>query len=157
MRLFCDFCVSKSVTFSFLNFFYIYGLCYAMLLKCRPICLFIDGILLFLCTQWSNGRPEVHVIDGLIFASCEFTICAHTASILQILPCPLCPHTATPVAKSWRRPWQVDITFRQACSYPLNPSEGCYQFRCLTNTGTIGVNSLTNTVTPLRRCCDLNP
>ena len=46
------------------------------------------------------------------------------------------------------------ITFRQACSYP---KEGCYQFRCLVNRGTMGVNSFPKTVTRQRRGCDLNP
>ena len=49
------------------------------------------------------------------------------------------------------------ITFRQACSYPRNPQEGCYQFCCLVNRGTMGVNSLPRTVTRQRRGCDLNP
>jgi len=49
------------------------------------------------------------------------------------------------------------ITFRQACSYPRNPQEGCYQFCCLVNRGTMGVNSLPKTVTRQRRDCDLNP
>ena len=44
-----------------------------------------------------------------------------------------------------------------AHSYPRNPSEGCYQFCCLVNRGTIGVNSLPKTVTRQRRDCDLNP
>jgi len=35
---------------------------------------------------------------------------------------------------------------------PRNPKEGCYQFCCLVNRGTMGVNSL-----PKRRGCDLNP
>ena len=35
--------------------------------------------------------------------------------------------------------------------------EGCCQFRCLVNRGTIGVNSLPKTVTRQRRGCDLNP
>jgi len=38
-------------------------------------------------------------------------------------------------------------------SYPRNPQEGCYQFRCLVNRGTVGVNSLPKTVCG----CDLNP
>jgi len=49
------------------------------------------------------------------------------------------------------------ITIRQACSYPRNPKEGCYQFRCLVNRGRMGVNSLPKTVTWQRRGCDLNP
>jgi len=49
------------------------------------------------------------------------------------------------------------ITFRQACSYPRNPQEGCYQFCCFVNRGTMGVNSLPKTVTRQRRGCDLNP
>ena len=35
--------------------------------------------------------------------------------------------------------------------------EGCYQFWCLVNRGTMGVNSLPKTVTRQRRGCDLNP
>ena len=34
---------------------------------------------------------------------------------------------------------------------------GCYQFCCLVNRGTIGVNSLPTTVTRKRRDCNLNP
>ena len=37
------------------------------------------------------------------------------------------------------------------------PLEGCYQFRCLVNRSTMGVNSLPKTVTRQRRDCDLNP
>ena len=40
---------------------------------------------------------------------------------------------------------------------PCNPYEGCYQFCCLVNTGTMGVNSLPKTVTRQRRDCDLKP
>ena len=49
------------------------------------------------------------------------------------------------------------ITLRQACSYPHNPSEGCYQFCCLVNRGTMGVNSLRKTLTRQHRGCDFNP
>ena len=35
--------------------------------------------------------------------------------------------------------------------------KGCYQFCCLVNRGTMGVNSLPKTVTRQRRHCDLNP
>ena len=35
--------------------------------------------------------------------------------------------------------------------------EGCYQFRCLVNRGTMGVNSLPKTVTRQRRGRDMNP
>ena len=48
-------------------------------------------------------------------------------------------------------------TFHQARSYPRNPQEGCYQFCCLVNRGTMGVTSLPKTVTRQRRGCDLNP
>jgi len=41
---------------------------------------------------------------------------------------------------------RATITFRQTRSYPRNPYEGCYQFRCLVNRGTTGVNSLPKTV-----------
>ena len=34
---------------------------------------------------------------------------------------------------------------------------GCYQFCCLVNRGTMGVNSLPKTATRRRRDCDLNP
>ena len=34
---------------------------------------------------------------------------------------------------------------------------GCYQFCCLVNRGTMGVNSLPKTVTRQHRGCDLNP
>jgi len=37
------------------------------------------------------------------------------------------------------------------------PPEGCYQFRCLVNRGTMSVSSLPKTVTRQRRGCDLNP
>ena len=39
----------------------------------------------------------------------------------------------------------------------LPPQEGCYQFCCLVNRGTMGVSSLPKTVTRQRRGCDLNP
>ena len=42
-------------------------------------------------------------------------------------------------------------------SYPRNPQEGCYQFCCLVNRGTMGVSSLPKTVTRQHRDCDLNP
>jgi len=35
--------------------------------------------------------------------------------------------------------------------------KGCYQFRCLVNRGTMGVNILPKTVTRQRCDCDLNP
>jgi len=44
-----------------------------------------------------------------------------------------------------------------ARSYPCNSQEGCYQFCCLVNRGTMGVNSLPKTVSRQRRDCDLNP
>ena len=47
--------------------------------------------------------------------------------------------------------------FPPGLQLPRNPQEGCYQFRCLVNTGTMGVNSLPKTVTRQRRGCDLNP
>jgi len=50
--------------------------------------------------------------------------------------------------KSWLIDWL--ITFCQACSYPRNPYESYYQFRYLVNKGTMGVNSLPNTVTASR-------
>jgi len=39
----------------------------------------------------------------------------------------------------------------------LKSYEGCYQFCCLVNRGTMGVSSLPKTVTRQRRDCDLNP
>jgi len=44
-----------------------------------------------------------------------------------------------------------------ACDESKLVGEGCYQFHCLVNRGTMGVNSLPNTVTRQRRGCDLNP
>jgi len=52
---------------------------------------------------------------------------------------------------------------RVGCHYfpqglQLPPQQaGCYQFCCLVNSGTMGVNSLPKTVTRQRRDCDLNP
>jgi len=40
---------------------------------------------------------------------------------------------------------------------PPQPLKGCYQFCCLVNRGTMGVNSLPKTDTRHRRDCDLNP
>ena len=40
---------------------------------------------------------------------------------------------------------------------PATLKEGCYQFCCLVNRGTMGVNSLPKTVNRQRRGCDLNP
>ena len=40
---------------------------------------------------------------------------------------------------------------------PAVTPQPCYQFCCLVNRGTIGVNSLPKTVTRQRRDCDLNP
>jgi len=45
----------------------------------------------------------------------------------------------------------------QLPSQPLRGLLACYQFRCLVNRGTMGVNSLPKTVTRQRRGCDLNP
>jgi len=42
-------------------------------------------------------------------------------------------------------------------THSSGPKEDCYQFRCLVNRGTMGVNSLPKTVTRQRRGCDLNP
>jgi len=44
-----------------------------------------------------------------------------------------------------------------SASYPRNPQQGCYQFRCLVNRGKMGVNSLPKIVTRQRGGCDLNP
>ena len=43
--------------------------------------------------------------------------------------------------------------FPPGLQLPQNP----YQFRCLVNRGTMGVNSLPKTVSRQRRGCDLNP
>jgi len=37
------------------------------------------------------------------------------------------------------------LSARQACSYPQNTQEGCYQFRGLVNRFTMGVNSFPKT------------
>ena len=54
---------------------------------------------------------------------------------------------------SGRLPW---LSARPAV-IPATLKEGCYQFRCLVNRGTMGVNSLSKTVTRQHRDCDLNP
>jgi len=70
--------------------------------------------------------------------------------------------------QSWSRfsAVSLQVTWVEAvgCHYfppglqlPRNPEDGCYQFRCLVNRGTMGVSSLPKTVTRQRRDCDLNP
>ena len=46
--------------------------------------------------------------------------------------------------------------FLPGLQLPRNPQDGCYQFWCLVNRGTMGVNSLPKTVTRQRHDCDLN-
>ena len=58
--------------------------------------------------------------------------------------------------------WVINPTvachyFPPGLRYLRNPQERCYQFCCLVNRGTMGVNSLPKTVTRQRRDCDLNP
>jgi len=55
--------------------------------------------------------------------------------------------------------WELTAPHRRprCCSYPHNPYEDCYHFRCLVNRGTMGVNSLPKTVNRQRCGCDLNP
>ena len=59
-----------------------------------------------------------------------------------------------------------DVTYKPSSRLPLlfartavtlATLEACYQFRCLVNRGTMGVNSLPETVTRQCRGCDLNP
>jgi len=53
-----------------------------------------------------------------------------------------------------------DVSHKPGDRLPLLSAtpEGCYQFRCLVNRGTIGVKfSLPKSVTRQRRSCDLNP
>jgi len=52
---------------------------------------------------------------------------------------------------------RLPLLSARPCSYPCNPEEDCYQFCCLVNRGTMGVNSLPKTVTRQRRDCDMNP
>ena len=47
--------------------------------------------------------------------------------------------------------------FKKDTPYSITECKGCYQFRCLVNRGTMGLNSLPKTVTRQRRGCDLNP
>ena len=47
--------------------------------------------------------------------------------------------------------------FPPGLQLPRNPYEGCYQFWCLVNRGTMCVNSLPETVIRQHRGCDLNP
>jgi len=49
------------------------------------------------------------------------------------------------------------ISARPAVILATLKKAGCYQFRCLVNRGTMGVNSLPKTATRQRRGCDLNP
>ena len=52
-----------------------------------------------------------------------------------------------------------DVSHKPGGRLPLlsaRPAEGCYQFCCLVNRGTMGVNSLPKTVTRQRSGCDLN-
>jgi len=60
----------------------------------------------------------------------------------------------------WR--WVINLAvgchyFLPGLKYTRNRYEGCYQFCCLVNRGTMGVNSLPRTVTRQRCGCDLNP
>jgi len=81
-------------------------------------------------------------------------------------------HTRSPSVgfRSWSRFLAVSLQVTSVinpavgCHYfppgpqlPSQPQEGCYQFRCLVNRGTTGVNSLPKTVSWQRRGCDLNP
>ena len=56
-----------------------------------------------------------------------------------------------------------DVNHKPGGRLPLLPArpavtpKGCYQFRCLVNRGTMGVNGLPKTVIRQRRGCDLNP
>jgi len=65
------------------------------------------------------------------------------------------------LAVSLQVTWVINLAV--GCHYfapcPRLPSRsvGGYQFRCLVNRGTMGVNSLPKTVTCQRRGCDLNP
>ena len=66
------------------------------------------------------------------------------------------------LAVSLQVTWIINTTvgchyFPPGLRYLRNPQEGCYQFCCLVNRGTMGVNSLPKTVTRQRRDCDLNP
>ena len=55
--------------------------------------------------------------------------------------------------------WELTAPHQRprCCSYPHNPYEDCYRFRCLVNRGTMGVNSLPKTVNRQLCGCDLNP
>jgi len=49
------------------------------------------------------------------------------------------------------------LLYARPAVIPATLKEGCYQFCCLVNIGTMGVNRLPKTVTRQRRDCDLNP
>ena len=49
------------------------------------------------------------------------------------------------------------LSARPAVTLATLKRAAIYQFRCLVNRGTMGVNSLPKTVTRQRRGCDLNP
>jgi len=55
------------------------------------------------------------------------------------------------------RSWSRFLAVGLHVTWVINPAVGCYQFRCMVNRGTMGVNSLLKTVTWQRRGCDLNP
>jgi len=52
---------------------------------------------------------------------------------------------------------QTDMVKLAHTLLPRNHQESCYQFCCMVNRGTMGVNSLPKNVTRQRRDCDLNP
>jgi len=80
-------------------------------------------------------------------------------------------HTRLPSIRF--RSWSRFLAVSLQVTWIINPTVGChyflpglqlpprplrgYQFCCLVNRGTMGVNSLPNTVTRQRRDCDLNP
>ena len=76
-------------------------------------------------------------------------------------PNPTPPKTEkSPPNPAQSNPW-VNPTHGQLWDSGISPrnlrQEGCYQFCCLVNRGTMGVNSLPTTVIQQRRGCDLNP
>jgi len=110
----------------------------------------------------------------MLTASCSYCFC----TFLIVLPCDIFT-TKIKVKKvkvahtrllsigfrSWSRFLAVSLQVTWiiipavGCHYfpPGLQLRGCYQFRCLVNRGTMGVNSLPRTVTWQRHGCNLNP
>jgi len=120
------------------------------------------------CKWQPNARKLVYV-DGPFRHRCSIHATAQTNwSVTKLKKA----HTRLPSVgfRSWS--WFLTVTpqvtwvinpavgchyFLPGLQLPRNPKEGCYQFRCLVNRGTLGMNSLPKTVTRQHHDCYLNP